>query len=590
MVISFKKRLDQWPTLFILFALMIWGNTQAAVDAQVDRNPVGVDENFTLTLEIDGSTDGEPDLSDLAADFDIRSRSQSTSVQIINGRSSRKAQWHFILIPKRVGQLRIPPITVGGEQSRPIDLTVTAERPALATQQGGDLFIEVSAEPSTVYVQQQVVYTVRLFRTVDLGPGSSLSDPKASDSDLVVERLGDGSEYQTNRDNRRYAVVERRYALYPQKSGPLTIDPVLFDGSVVERSRTRNSPFMLDPFDQNTRPRRVHSPALELTVKPIPSSINGQWLPARNLQLVQHWSPESPKFVVGEPVTRTIAIIADGLTAAQLPVVSSTDSDGLKQYPDQPTLTENRDKNGITGTRQEKVALIPTHPGRFALPPIEVPWWNTATDRPEIALLSPRTIEVLPGAQQIPQSLAASVPAAIPTPPPASESRSPDAKLPTMATSTISTPTVGVWPWLALVLALGWAATVLAWWYRYYGQVPNADSTPLAVSRRQAERHLKQSCRANDRQAAKIALLAWGQLQWAEHPPSSLTALAARVDTSLASAIDELDRALYARSAEVWSGRELWQAFKKEKTEERSEEKSLEAREGELVALRVVEN
>ncbi|CAK0781890.1 conserved exported hypothetical protein [Gammaproteobacteria bacterium] len=585
MVMSFRSRRSRWLTFFALFALVTaWENAHAAVEARVDRNPVGVDESFTLTLEVDGSTDDEPNLAGLTDDFDIRSRSQSTSLQIINGRSSRKAQWHLTLIPKRAGQLHIPAITVGSEQSRPIDLTVTADRPAQATQPGGDLFIEVSAEPRTVYVQQQVVYTVRLFRTLDLGPGSSLSDPQAGSGDLVVERLGDGSEYQTSRDGRRYAVVERRYALYPQKSGPFTIDPVRFDGSVVERSRGRNNFFMLDPFDQNTRPRRVHSPALELTVKPVPpGAAKGQWLPARNLQLAQHWSPEPPKFVAGEPVTRTLALIADGLTAAQLPVMSDTSPDGVKQYPDQPTLTDNRDNNGITGTRQEKIALIPTHPGRFTLPPIEIPWWNTATDRPEVARLPAHTIEVLPGAQQAPQP-AAPAPAVIPTPVPVTpvvEPHPTEAAPPTPAVSS-------GWIWLTFALALGWAATAFAWWHQHHRRPPSADTTPLAANCRQTERRLEQSCRANDRQAAKTALLAWGQFQWPAHPPASLTALGARVNDSLGLAIGELDRALYARNgieANNWRGEGLWQAFKNRVVEGRVAEEEEKA--GGLAALRV---
>ncbi|CAK0763408.1 conserved hypothetical protein [Gammaproteobacteria bacterium] len=593
MVMSYRNRFGHWLTLFGLFmGMAVWSNVQAMVEAQVDRNPVGMDESFTLTLEVEGSADDEPNLTELATDFDIRGRSQSTSLQIINGRSSRKVQWHFTLIPKRAGQLRIPAISVGSEQSRPIDLTVTADRPALATQQGGDLFIEVSVEPRTVYVQQQVVYTVRLFRTVELGPGSSLSDPKANDGDLVVERLGDGSEYQTSRDGRRYAVVERRYALYPQKSGPLTISPVLFDGSVIERSRSnRNNFFMLDPFDQNARPRRVHSPSLDLTVKSVPlDATKGQWLPARNLQLAQHWSLEPPKFVVGEPVTRTLALITDGLTAAQLPVINGAGPDGVKQYPDQPTLTDNRDSNGVTGTRQEKVALIPTQPGRFTLPPIEIPWWNTATDRPEVARLPASTIEVVLGVQQVAPSPVVPAPAAIPTPTPlpATESHPAD---PILAASISATPvpTVGIWQWLAFALALGWAVTALAWWRQHHGHPPSPNtSSPLVANRRQAERRLEQSCHTSDRQTAKTALLAWGQFQWPQHPPTSLTALAARVNVPLGLAIGELDRALYARATEDWNGESLWRAFKG-RAAKGAAEVPVEEKAGEeaLVALRV---
>ncbi|CAK0746939.1 conserved exported hypothetical protein [Gammaproteobacteria bacterium] len=553
--------LSRW---FILFMLMIISSNHAfaSIETRVDRNPVGVDESFTLTLEIDNGVDDEPDLSALSTDFDIRNRSQGTSVQIINGRSSKKSLWHFVLIPKRTGQLRIPAIVVGGQQSEPIEITVTAEPPVVTTRQDNDLFLEVSTEHREIYVQQQVVYTARLFHAVELGPGSSLSEPRTG-SDLVVERLGDGREYQTSRDGRRYMVIERRYALYPQKSGQLTIDPILFDGSVVEQSRSRNSFFMLDPFNQNARPRRIRSSALELTVKSIPSgNVNGQWLPARNLQLAQHWSPEVPKFVVGEPVTRTLALIADGLTAAQLPVMNDITTDGIKQYPDQPALADNRDSNGVTGTRQEKVALIPTQVGRFILPSIEIPWWNTTTDHPEIARLPAYTIEVLPGMAAIQPPVAVPLPATTSSATEASQSPSPAIVVPAVSASIAPDSTANRWPWLiAFLFALGWASTALAWWHQQHRFNVSDAPSESAINRRKVERQIAQACRANNPQAAKAALLSWGKFQWPEQSPVSLIALAERLDAALAAAVNELDRVLYAGDSQNWNGDGLWRSF-----------------------------
>ena len=65
---------------------------------------------------------------------------------------------------------------------------------------------------------------------------------------------------------------------------------------------------------------------------------------------------------------RGLSIVADGLTAAQLPELSLPDISGIKQYPDQPALENHRAGDGIRGRRSQKVALIPGAEGVYRLP------------------------------------------------------------------------------------------------------------------------------------------------------------------------------------------------------------------------------
>lgn len=557
----------------------------AALQAYVDRNPVAEDESFTLTLESDKDVDGSPDLSPLRRDFDVEGQGRSSNLTIINGSMSRKTQWQISLMPKHSGQIQIPPITVGSEQSQPLTVTVTSASQAQASPGGGDLFMDVSVKPHTAYVQQQIIYTVRLYRAVDLANGSSLSAPSLPGGDAVVEKLGKDKEYETLRNGMRYDVIERHYAIYPQKSGSFDIAPLVFDGAIVQ-SGGGGGIFAFNPFSQRTRHKRLRSQAEHIDVKPMPAAFNGsQWLPARNLQLDENWSPDPPKFTVGQAVTRTVAVMADGLTASQLPGVTGGAISGVKQYPDQPVLKDTKDSAGVTGLRTQKIAYIPTHAGSFTLPAVKIAWWNTAADKMEVASLPARTFTVLPGAAggNTPPPVSA-------VNPPVPAQPAPPAAVPAPSTSQASPPprpgteTAGAWPWLALLLGMGWVATLVAWWWRSRRATTHVTASPRSeqeVSVRRLEKALQTACLADDAADAKGAVLAWARRRWPEQPSISLTAVARRCPQALADALLELDRALYAQAEAAWRGKELWRQFaayrgaKERETEERQEDVGL---------------
>lgn len=548
---------------------------QAALQAYVDRNPVAEDESFTLTLESSDDIDGSPDLSPLRKDFDIEGQGKSSNLTIINGSMSRKTQWRISLMAKRSGQLKIPAISIGSEHTQPLTVSVTPASQAQAAPGSGDLFMEVNVKPRTVYVQQQVIYTVRLYHAVDLASGSSLSEPSLSGSDAVVEKLGKDKEFETVRNGMRYDVIERSYAIYPQKSGGIDIPPLVFNGEIVQAGG--GGFFAIDPFNQSTRHKRLRSRTEHIDVKPVPAAFHGsQWLPARSVQLDDNWTPDPPVFKVGQAVTRTVAIMADGLTASQLPALTSGSAiNGVKQYPDQPALKDTKDMSGVTGLRTEKIAYIPTHAGNITLPAIKVSWWNTATDKLEEENLPARTFTVLPS----PAANGVSPPPApaVTAPAPNKQTKSPAP----LASSTPQAPQhaksgADHWPWLALLLGVGWLGTLVIWWWRSHRRPARNESTKSddgEESLRSMEKTLQNCCMSNDAAGAKSAVLAWARRQWPQDPPISLTAVARRCPQALSEALLELDRVLYAQMAASWRGNDLWQLFSKYRAMNKAKDK-----------------
>jgi hypothetical protein len=511
--------------VFFLFFLM---PAQAALQAFVDRNPVAEGESLTLTVKSDENLSSDPDFSVLHQDFDVLGQSHGSNFQMINGSTSRSIQWQITLIPKHTGELVIPSIHAGGQATQAIVLNVS--RGGTVSQQNGDLFLEVTGEPAMAYLQQQILYTVRLYSAANLGNQNTLSDPAFPGMDAVVKRLGDDRAFQTTRNGRSFDVIERRYAVYPQKSGKFESQPVQFDGDIIEGAQGGG---MFGFFNQSHH-KRIHSKSLSFTVLALPAGIGAdKWLPASDLQMKEQWSADT--MTAGEPVTRTVTIQAQGVMASQLPVIELSPVEGLKFYPDQAALKDNLEDNGINSVRTQKIAILPERAGHYTLPAIEVKWWNVQANRMETATLPARNLTVLPGkpvdTYQAPASAALVVPA---------KDLSVD--------------------WLSWFLGAGWLATIIFCWWRK-PLVKTTTENIENASDRKLENKIRQSCLKNNAEETKSNLLAWAKLHWHAQSPNSLSALAALCSPELASAIHELEKALYGQQAS-WQGEALWQVFK----------------------------
>src|SRR5690606_24576521 len=104
---------------------------------------------------------------------------------------------------------------------------------------------------------------------------------------------------------------------------------------------------------------QVKSPAIPLQVKPKPVEYpaDAPWLPAQSLSLVEAWRPEPEGALVGEALTHSLLFKARGLTSSQLPPITGAQVSGLRRYPDQPSLANQVDAEGITGSREQREAL-----------------------------------------------------------------------------------------------------------------------------------------------------------------------------------------------------------------------------------------
>ena len=531
----------------IVLALALSGvAANAAVRTDLTRSSLPITDSFRVVYTIDGQV-SRPDFSPLQQDFEILGTSQSTNVSVVNDQMQESTSFIVDLMARREGELTLPSIDFGVGRSEPLTVTIAAAASGDAAATGEEIFIEVEAEPATPYVLAQVRFTLRIFRAVRTSE-AALTEPEVATGDAVIERIGEDLVYETSRGGARYSVVERRYALFPQSSGPLVIGPMIFDAVVGGRRSL---------FEPRARGRRVRvrSEAMEFDVQPIPESFTGRsWLPAERVELTEDWpGAAGAQWRAGEPLTRTLTLSARGLTASQLGGIGAEVAEGVKQYTDQPELDQAAVDGSLVAVRRETVALIPSRAGRFELPEVAVPWWNTVEDRLEYARVPARAVTVLPAAGapgQTAESEAVTAPAV-----PATTGEV-ESVQPASAQS-------NAWAWLSALLALGWLTT-LALWVRSRRRIVEATSPqagrpppqPKAVIAR-----LERACAANDKDAASQAMLLWGAARWPGSPVRSLGELAARLDGEFQSEVHRLSRARYAPAAEAWNGEALWNAF-----------------------------
>ena len=531
-------------TCFLFLLLVSPQVVGTAIEVSVDRDSLHVNQSFQLFFESDETPDGDPDFSPLQQFFSVSNSSQSNSISIINGDYQRSIKWTLQVVPKQAGDFVIPAIHFGDDKTDPFPITV---KPAAqsATDSGSDLIFELSADRESVSVQGQVIISMRLMSNSNIS-AYQFGDLEVENLDVVIEPLGEVQRFQTQLGDQAYLVLEKKLALFPQQSGQLKINPVLGEVRLVPQSNS-----LFDPFQTRGEIKSVNSPELILEISGIDTAFSGQhWLPSTSVRLNDVWQEDLSKLVAGEPVTRTLMLVAEGLTAAQLPTLGQDDIDGLKQYPDQPALSDQRTSRGIVGVRQQKIALIPTVAGTYTLPEIVIPWWNVYTQKEEYARVPARTIQV------------AGDPAA--TPEAATELVSPE---PGIATPLVVAPEIAVveqtsrfWVWLSLFLTCGWLVSVLLWWLNRRRSISVVTAgKEKGMSLRQANRALKAGCLANDAIAVRETLLDWANTLGLSVSFSNLNSTGRYFGEPLKSEINSLNQSLYGVEQTAWTGEGLWQ-------------------------------
>lgn len=551
----------------------------ANITVSSSRNPVAIDDSFHLLYETDGNIDDEPDFSPLSQNFDILSSSQSTNMRFINGNYSLKKSWDLSVIAKQTGTFTIPSIKFGNDISPAIQITVhkntatnnlapNASAPNNQTNTSVSIFLENSLDKKETWVQAQLIYTIRLLRNVSVMGGSLTEVPETNDSDAIIHKISEDT-YQTTRNGIRYDVFERRYAIFPQKSGLLKIHPMTFEG----RINTQQARTFLERFRSSGQIKRLRSKPLEAIINSAPSSINLQdWLPANQVQLLDEWSDDIQKIKTGEPITRTITIIADGLTGLQLPDLNIEEINNIKQYPDKPVV-ENRKSTGskgLTGIKQIKIAMIPARAGSYTLPEIKLSWWNTVSNKKETATIEAKTITATGSDNStIPEQVNTQTDT-----PSLPQTESKLAQSPVLSTE--KNASGNFWQWISLLFAAAWLITLFLF-FKKQKTATVANHTFVKEKQKSAKSLIaivNKHAQNNETQLTKNALIQWAKVFFDDENINNLTQISQHCQITLSNEITQLNQALYSPEHASWDGKKLLAAFEEQQAHSKQQLKN----------------
>ncbi|WHZ19520.1 MAG: hypothetical protein OJF55_001669 [Rhodanobacteraceae bacterium] len=557
-----------------LLALLAPLAQAATLHAFLDRSHVSLGDTVTLNIQTSGSL-GNPDLSPLQKDFEVLGTSRSSSVQIVNGKTTRSVQLGIALKPLHAGTLTIPALAIGGATTQPLTLHVGAA-PSGGTGKAGDpVFMETNVQSSSPYVGQQTVYTVRLFYLP--GVDGALGDPSADGARLI--QLDRDHRYVTQRDGYTYKVIERSWALIPQRSGPVTVQGPVFEGQRlgvgIPNAWFNNPNALLNaPLQGFGGAVRATAPAARVDARAEPANAGKPWLPARSVQLKLTGLPRDGKVDAATPLTVTLSISAVGQPADVLPEPELPAIAGARVYPDRTQDTTDDSGEWLRGTRTRSFAIVPDRNGTLAIPAITLDWWDTTQDRAEQAGVPAHVLTV--------SGVSASASA-----PPASSSARPAAQAAPPATTMDRSASVPRTWWrdLAIASLALWvivAVAALAWWLvrrrvrrdavaiaGHEDSHAETEVAPLSFARRDAspqadarvlQKRTLDAAHAGDAAACERALLAWAR---AARPAVSHAGLLrdALSDPVQREALDALQRVRWQGGDPVSACAKVAQAF-----------------------------
>ena len=263
----------------INFALICWlsatwtfGQGNTTFEASTSARQVLLDNYFEVSFNLknaNGSQFAPPNFKDFIV---IAGPSTTSSVQIINGSVSREMGYSYTLQPKKVGKFTIGSASVSANgkvlRSSPISIEVLKNTVKPKDGGGQQYFIRIESSKKQAYVGEQITLDFKLYTRVGIERYEIPEDPSYDGFYAVELRRFSSNTVQEVLNGQQYATkVLRRIALFPQRTGKLTIEPFRIQLAVVEEGGSTG--FF---FNRNVKPAYFTTDAIDITVNPLPSN------------------------------------------------------------------------------------------------------------------------------------------------------------------------------------------------------------------------------------------------------------------------------------------------------------------------------
>ena len=365
---------------------MAWAGTTVRFEPET----VALGESTQLIFESDRVWTQEPDLSGLIGHFAVSDRQEGSEVIQVNGHRRSKHTISLTVFPRHSGTLNTGDFKIGKETVSGAVLQVSD------SAIGGEVPMTLQAFTDTdqAYPEQMVLLTIRLIYRTSL-MDAQIMTPTVDGARVSV--LNRDRTYQARSGGDMVQVIERTFAVVPEKAGKLSIPPIEVYGTVAEDGPLAGNAFwgqgLFEGLSGRQRKIRLESTPITLTVLPKPANWNGWWLPAEQVELTV--TDEEKKISVGDSISRKIILTARGVMAEQLPALTQETTPTIKVYPSpEQRNTDIAEDGTVTAQETLSVVLVPTAGGDQVIPAVKVPWFNVRTGKTETAVIPPKTLTV----------------------------------------------------------------------------------------------------------------------------------------------------------------------------------------------------
>lgn len=378
--------------------------------------PVGGEATMTVTVKGKFRRSAQPELPDLDA-FTVYQAGTSQSFTIVNGHPTSSLQFSYVIVARQEGIHTIapvrfevndkvytaPPVTVEVVKAR-AQLPPTADSSAPGDVDADDrsIFITANVDRDTVYVNQQITWTLGFFTDgrIEMLRSPEFSPPTAEG--FWVEDLPPQSSRYQEIDGRRYLVNEIKRGHFPTAPGKYTIGQARVDVVVDDGGTGRANDFFgrrLRSFGFG-KPVSLKSEPIKITVLGLPRAgrpANFSGLVGRHMKL----SVRADKQVVevGNPVNVTMEITGQGnfktMAAPEMPEI-----DGFKIYESGSTSDLFKKEYRVSGRKKMDYVFIPRTEGYQMIPPIKLSYFDPVKEQYLTLQSQPLQLDVRPVEQE----------------------------------------------------------------------------------------------------------------------------------------------------------------------------------------------
>lgn len=398
------------------------------VTATIEPTTVAVGEQAALTVQVEGKfrRSAQPELPPLD-DFDVYQAGTSQNFSIVNGQMSSSVVYSFVLRPKKEGTYKLAPITVtdGSKQytANPVTLTVTSGAAAIqppgsnAPPSGGaspgtqppsdqvpgsneSIFVTASVDADTVYVNQQITWTLGYWADgrVNLLRSPNYTPPSAEG--FWVEDLPPQKKYYSTLHGRQYLVSEIKRGFFPTAAGSYKIGAASVDIVVDDMSMGSVNDFLQRGLGGFGAARRLQTREIPIVVLPLPERgkpADFQGAVIRDLSL--SISADKQVAQVGEPINVTVTMDGVGNMRTLMPPTLKN-LKNFKVYESGSSTDSFKKDYVVSGKRKFEFVLIPETQGHFNLPPVKVSYFDPVKKTYATAQSEAIAMDVKPGAKE----------------------------------------------------------------------------------------------------------------------------------------------------------------------------------------------